>query len=241
MLNVVIGPPASGKSTYVKQHARPGDIIIDYDALANTLAGVEPANHQHPQHIKNVTKAARQAAIDTAIKQDATTWLIHSNPAQSTLDRYKEQGATIHTIDPGKDVVMHRCKHERPPSMLKIAAAWYAKRDKRPSPNERGYNHTHRLKRKQLLARLNDGEPCWWCNRPMYENPKQNWDHKPLAADHEQAHGAKNRELANRLLHFTCNSQRQDGSHDHHRPALNVLHKTSQTPHKTTTNNPFGW
>lgn len=236
MLNVVIGPPASGKSTYVKQNAQPGDIIIDYDALANTLAGAQPANHQHPQHIKNVTKAARQAAIDTAIKQDATTWLIHSNPAKSTLAKYREQGATIHTIDPGKDVVMHRCKQERPPIMLKVAASWYAKQEqgKKQAVSDRGYGHTHRLKRKQLLARMTEGQPCWWCGQPMHKNPENNFDNKPLAADHEQAHGAQNHELANRLLHFTCNSSRQDGSHDHQRPALNSMHKTP-------TNNPFGW
>lgn len=34
VITVVTGPPCSGKSTYVRTHARPGDIIVDFDAIA---------------------------------------------------------------------------------------------------------------------------------------------------------------------------------------------------------------
>jgi predicted kinase len=31
MLTVVTGPPCAGKTTYVRNNAKPGDIIIDFD------------------------------------------------------------------------------------------------------------------------------------------------------------------------------------------------------------------
>jgi predicted kinase len=34
MLTVVIGPPAGGKSTWVLERAKPGDIVVDFDRLA---------------------------------------------------------------------------------------------------------------------------------------------------------------------------------------------------------------
>lgn len=40
-LTIVCGPPASGKTTYVKKHANPDDLIIDLDRIASELAGTE--------------------------------------------------------------------------------------------------------------------------------------------------------------------------------------------------------
>lgn len=83
---------------------------------------------------------------------------------------------------------------------------------------QRGLGHSHDIIRKGLMARHKDGTPCWWCGKPMYRDKQSNWDHKPLAADHTKAraHGGTK---ADRLLHFTCNSQRQSGERDHLRPA----------------------
>lgn len=74
-----------------------------------------------------------------------------------------------------------------------------------------------------MLLRHVDGTPCWWDARPMYRDPKRNWDGKPLHADHSRTravHGTSGNQ-ADRLMHDTCNKQRGDGSRDHLRPALN--------------------
>ena len=91
-IHIVTGPPAAGKSTYIREHRKSGDITIDYDELANTLAGLEPANHEHETHIKSVTQKARQAAIDTALNtHDGTfnVWIIHSTPSPDLIAKYK--------------------------------------------------------------------------------------------------------------------------------------------------------
>lgn len=72
--------------------------------------------------------------------------------------------------------------------------------------------HQHRVIRKRLLAKMQDGEPCWWCGEPMTKN-------QDLAADHDLAR-ANGGIKASRILHFVCNSQRGDGSHDDQRPKI---------------------
>lgn len=86
MLYLIIGPPAAGKSTWVREHAKHGDITIDYDALAGALTPPGDKPHHWPAQVKAVTKAARRAAIDTAIQHAATTdvYVIHSShPARA--------------------------------------------------------------------------------------------------------------------------------------------------------------
>jgi hypothetical protein len=127
----VLGPPASGKSTWVREHAKPGDITIDYDAIANILTPPDGKPYKHTPHVQAVTKAARQAAIDAALKlTDCDVYVIHSMPGQRTIDRYVRLGAQVVTIDPGIDVVMARCKAERPWQMQVAVKEWYANASK---------------------------------------------------------------------------------------------------------------
>ncbi|MDN5588478.1 MAG: hypothetical protein L0G69_18150, partial [Brevibacterium sp.] len=87
---------------------KPGDILVDFDQLANALTGLDPANHEHTAIVKKVTKAARDAAIREAQKhaQEVDVLVINSTPAQSTIDQYQDDGAEVIVIDPGKETVM---------------------------------------------------------------------------------------------------------------------------------------
>lgn len=129
MLTVVIGPPAAGKSTWIRERAKPDDIVIDFDLIAAALTGPSAPRHDHTPAVWAVTRAARRAAIKAAVgwADQTDVYIIHSTPAESTLTRYREQGARIVTVDPGRDVVMERCRRERPPAMLKVAGEWYSR------------------------------------------------------------------------------------------------------------------
>lgn len=130
-LFVVVGPPAAGKSTWVAAQAKPGDITIDFDKLANTLSSANTGTHEHPPHIHFITMAARRAAIDAAVRfrNLIDVYVIHSNPSDSTMFRYKKIGAEVVTIDPGEEIVMERIRRERPAiSEQEIAEKWYAKK-----------------------------------------------------------------------------------------------------------------
>ncbi|MDO5534150.1 MAG: RNase adapter RapZ [Propionibacteriaceae bacterium] len=100
---------------------------MDYDLLANLLTGRDPGNHEHDQATKGVVTAARKAAIDAAVSLSdrVDVWIIHSTPSPAALDRYRQHGAQVHTIDPGREVVMRRIKTMRPKHMHAVAARWY--------------------------------------------------------------------------------------------------------------------
>lgn len=126
-LTIVTGPPASGKSTWVRQHASSGDIVIDFDTLANALTLGDSDNHNHAAHTMAITKAARTAAINAALRHThtCTVYIIHSTPSSATLQRYRRAGAQVVQVDPGPQVVEDRCRRLRPPAMLAVATRWY--------------------------------------------------------------------------------------------------------------------
>lgn len=87
---------------------------------------------------------------------------------------------------------------------------------------QRGVGWRHVQARNALLDRHIDGQPCWWCDLPMFRAAEANYDGRPLAADHElpRSRGGLGT-LPTRLLHGRCNGERGDGSRDHLRPAIN--------------------
>lgn len=87
------------------------------------------------------------------------------------------------------------------------------------STTARGLGWQHQQIRRRLIANHRDGTPCWWCGKPMYREPARNFDTAALEADHSLAR-SQGGQHADRLLHMTCNRQRQDGSRDNLRPAL---------------------
>lgn len=129
-LIVVTGPPVSGKSTWVLAHATTRDIVIDFDRLATALTGDGAHGHDHAGPVHAVTRKARQAAIDAALGYAAQVdvYVIHSTPSRARLDHYRQLGARVVVIDPGRDVVMGRCKAGRPHRMQVAAARWYEQR-----------------------------------------------------------------------------------------------------------------
>lgn len=127
-LTVVIGPPASGKSTWVEQRATPADIVIDFDKLAAALTGPSADPHDHTPGVKRVAFQARRAAVAAALERADRNdvYVIHSHPPPGVLAQYQANNAEFVTIDPGKATVLERCRAERPERAVKSAEHWYA-------------------------------------------------------------------------------------------------------------------
>ncbi len=125
MITVITGPPCSGKTTYARQHARPGDIIIDFDDIAQALGS--PVRHGHADELARVAIAARSAAIKTAIdagRRGVRAWIVDMAPTSARRRQYEQAGARIVTLTAGRDELHRRAGAERPPRWHNLIDQW---------------------------------------------------------------------------------------------------------------------
>lgn len=127
MLIVVTGPPAAGKSSWIRAHATARDVVIDLDLMALAMAGPGADHHAHDPTLLRIVHRARQAAIHEAERHLQTTdvYLIHTMPGAKHRARYKRLGARIVTVDPGEAIVRQRVRDMRQPAMEAVVTRWY--------------------------------------------------------------------------------------------------------------------
>ncbi|MFD7978881.1 AAA family ATPase [Streptomyces sp. NPDC059071] len=133
VLYVVTGPPAAGKSSWIRAHAKARDIVIDLDLIATALAGPGAPQWNHDPILLRVAHRARFAAIEEALRhrEDVDVYLIHTMPSPKALARYQRHDAQLVTVDPGRDIVMQRVEDMRDPGMKAVATRWYREQAKR--------------------------------------------------------------------------------------------------------------
>lgn len=213
MLFVVIGPPAGGKSTWVREHAKPGDITIDYDALANTLTPRGKGSHEHTTEVKKVTKAARAAAVETALllSDQVDVYVIHSTPSEQLLNKYRNRGAEVIVCDPGLEVTLARAKAERPWWMQGAIKRWYEEHPEMTANPARGGHRWRELAARYKAQCAKRDDPCWQCGQKIdYQAAPQTAgafeaDHyKPVATHPHLALAMGNL----RPCHSSCNRSR---------------------------------
>ena len=112
MITVVTGPPCGGKSTYVSEHARSGDIIVDMDRIALALTTDDVGHHDYSPQVRQVARAVRGAAVLEAIKMSqlsmVNVWIIHTDPRPDSRRQYAVASARYVEVDPGRDVCLSR-------------------------------------------------------------------------------------------------------------------------------------
>ena len=123
-VTVVTGPPCSGKSTYVRNHAKPGDIVIDFDAMAQAFGS--PTPHDHSAATRHVTIMARRAAIAAALTVNgADVWIVDCNIGRDRLRDYQRVGANIVGLDVDRAELHARAGRERPKLWHRLIDEWH--------------------------------------------------------------------------------------------------------------------
>lgn len=166
MLTVITGPPCSGKSTEARKRAQPGDIVIDYDLIAQALGS--PTPYDPPDPIRWVAIAARRAAVNAAIAQHhqgATVWIVHTRIPAADLQRYRQAGAHIVTLTADPATLHARADAERPTRWHKLIDEWRPEADPRPARSaaprdNRRSTRPYKRWRRAVLAR---STVCWIC------------------------------------------------------------------------------
>jgi 5-methylcytosine-specific restriction endonuclease McrA len=78
-LHIVCGPPASGKSYFVRRHAGPNDLVMDLDEIASKLSGQPGHSWDRVQWLTPAIRARNEMLGDIARRTDwPAAWLVVS-------------------------------------------------------------------------------------------------------------------------------------------------------------------
>jgi predicted kinase len=126
-ITIVCGPPCAGKSTYVEQHAQPGDTVIDYDLIARELGSTREHLH-HPRH-RQPAWALYTQRIRHAAGATNNVWIIRAIPARhltrdTALDAVLDHAQTVE-LHPPTAVLLARARARHHPDWHERALrAW---------------------------------------------------------------------------------------------------------------------
>lgn len=125
---VVWGSPLSGKTTYVKQHMKIGDLVLDVDNIWECIS-LQP-RYVHPNSLLKNMFAIRELIIDNIKTRKGTwesAWVIGGFPDKYAREKLiNDLGAEEVYIDVKKDECIKRAK-ERPEGYIEYIEKWWDK------------------------------------------------------------------------------------------------------------------
>ena len=139
MIYVISGPPCSGKSTYIKENAKSGSIVIDMDRIALALTTEDIVHHAYSKAIKTLAITTRKTAVKKALTLGnvVDVYIIDTEPSQENKAMYSWYKAKHITLSPPLEEVLQRIDANRPEHLRgrlrKLAMNYYL------NPAERYY------------------------------------------------------------------------------------------------------
>ena len=124
-ITVVAGPPSSGKTTYVAEHKRAGDLVIDMDALAVALGS--DVTHGHDPRVLPFILAARDGVLDRMGRPNdvGRVWVIRCAP--TNRERREWAQATVVVLETPVDECKRRAvKAGRPAIWADLIDQWWS-------------------------------------------------------------------------------------------------------------------
>lgn len=114
--HAVIGPPYGGKSTWVADHAKRGDLVLDFDALATAMTVGWDEQHMQPRRARELATGAWYGAYARclSIPDPIDVWIIKTMPvtprSPDLLAEWVALDYDIVVCDPGRSEVMRRAE-----------------------------------------------------------------------------------------------------------------------------------
>ncbi len=132
---VVAGPPGSGKTYYVNQHAQWGDLIVDVDALFTALSGLPW--YEKPKVLLPFVLEARDAVITRLARESELrhAWVITSEADMGKLHNMVSQlGADLVVMDTDYTECVRRMynddrRKDKAQMWEELISAWFRKND----------------------------------------------------------------------------------------------------------------
>lgn len=134
---LVTGPPCAGKTSYVRERAKPGDVIVDFDTLANALSGM--AGHDHPQAVMPFVRRVFRAAVREIARRPLRSrdaWIIRTAPERNTRNEYRQAipGLRVVVLATDAGTCKERAARERPERWPEIIDDWWRRYE--PDPRD---------------------------------------------------------------------------------------------------------
>ncbi|MEE3066584.1 MAG: AAA family ATPase [Actinomycetota bacterium] len=115
---LVGGPPCGGKSTYVQQHARPTDVILDFDDIVERITGGDRYSRD--------PNVLAQARTDWTLRIPLSDWVIWTAPRRAQRGRFRTQhGATVIVVTANVNQCLRRAIEHRPPAWQNMIHRWF--------------------------------------------------------------------------------------------------------------------
>jgi hypothetical protein len=128
-VTLVCGPPCAGKNTWVTEHAQPGDLVVDLDALYQAVnAHPTRDDHDQPAPLTPFTLDARDAILHRLLHGDhnlRAAWIIHSAPHPQTRAEWQQRGARVVMINADQDTLTRRAQAHRPTAWVDHIRDWH--------------------------------------------------------------------------------------------------------------------
>ena len=113
---IICGPAGSGKSTYVRNNMRPGDLVVDLDAIYAAISYL--ANHRKPSQLADSALSVYKYLVDS-IDPDASNntfpnaWVIASGARISERKFLKDRlNAKVILFDVGVQECLRRIESD---------------------------------------------------------------------------------------------------------------------------------
>lgn len=128
---LVCGAPCAGKNTYVQANARPGDLVVDFDAIIGALGGA--GAHDQPETLKPFAFDARDAALARLWQgqhEVRRAWVILSAPTERERRPFRVQGCRIVMLVADRETLCERAATGRPQGWAGYIDNWLTEHDR---------------------------------------------------------------------------------------------------------------
>ncbi|MGV1682926.1 HNH endonuclease [Sphingopyxis sp. NJF-3] len=117
-LTIICGPPASGKTTYARDRAKPGDIVIDLDAISMEIDPTFRPWSGRSNELLNASLRKRNEVLGSLCRQaKGRAWFIVGAPTKGERQWWRTRlGGDVVLLNPGYAECLKRSKARGTPT-----------------------------------------------------------------------------------------------------------------------------